>query len=102
MRSRISLGAIGVALLVGTACADTQDRLNPMIGLHEQGQAQFGMYAPANRRGRCGGPGAEPKTPAQLAQAPLDFTGSAYVFSCFMEVRGERGLPAWESYVDAP
>ena len=101
MRSRISLGAIGIALLVGTACADTQDRLNPMIGLHEQGQAQFGMYAPANRRGRGGGPGAEPKTPAQLAQETLDFTGSDYVFSGSMEGSVERGLPAWESYVEA-
>ena len=40
-RCQISFGVIGTALLVATACADTsdttatQDRLNPMIALHE-------------------------------------------------------------------
>jgi hypothetical protein len=94
MRSRISLGAIGIALLVGTACADTtakQDRLNPMIGLHEQGQAQFGMYAPANRRGRGGASAGEQKTPTQLAQETLDLTGSDYVFSGSMEGSASAG-----------
>ncbi len=100
----ISLGTIGIALIVGTAfssaCADTSERLNPMIGLHEQGQSMFGMYAPANRRGRGGGPGEEPKTPAQLAQETLGFTESDYIFSGSMEGSVDRGLPAWESYVE--
>jgi len=97
----ISLGTIGIALIVGTACADTSERLNPMIGLHEQGQPQFGMYAPANRRSRAGAPSEEPKTAAQLAQETLGFTGSDYVFSGSMEGSVERGLPAWTSYVEA-
>ena len=97
---RIASGAIGIALTLSTACADTSDRLNPMIGLHEQGQSQFGMYAPANRRGR-GGAAGEQKTPTQLAQETLDFTESDYIFSGSMEGSVERGLPAWESYVAA-
>ena len=101
LAERIALGAIGMALTFSTACADTQERLNPVIGLHEQGQPQFGMYAPANRRGRGGGPGEEPKTPAQLAQETLGFTGSDYIFSGSMEGSVERGLPAWTSYVEA-
>ena len=101
MRSRIATGAIGMALIVGTACADAQERLNPMIGLHEQGQPLFGMYAPANRRGRGGATAGEQKTPAQLAQETTGFTGSDYVFSGSMEGSVERGLPAWESYVEA-
>jgi len=101
MRSRIAHGAVGIALLVGTACADTPERLNPMIGLHEQGQSMFGMYAPANRRGRGGAPAPEQKTPAQLAQATLGFAASDYIFSGSMEGSVERGLPAWELYVAA-
>jgi len=105
-RSQISFGFIGLALLVASACADTsdpadtQERLNPMIGLHEQGQSQFGMYAPANRRGR-GGAAGEQKTPTQLAQETLGFTESDYIFSGSMEGSVERGLPAWTSYVEA-
>ena len=101
MRSRISLGAICVALIVGSACAEPQERLNPMIGLHEQGQSLFGMYAPANRRSRAGAPAEEQKTPAELAQETLGFTGSDYVFNGSMEGSVERGLPAWTSYVEA-
>ena len=101
MCSRMSLVAVGMALLFGTACADTRERLNPMIGLHEQGQPLFGMYAPANRRGRGGGSGEESKTPIQLAQETLGFTGSDYVFSGSMEGSVERGLPAWSTYVEA-
>lgn len=105
-RSQISFGFISVALLVASACADTsdpadmQERFNPMIGLHEQGQSQFGMYAPANRRGR-GGAAGEQKTPTQLAQETLGFTESDYIFSGSMEGSVERALPAWTSYVEA-
>ncbi len=101
MRSRISVAAVGAALIVSAACAGEQERLNPMIGLHEQGQPLFGMYAPANRRGRGGAAATEPKTPAQLAQETLGFTGSDYVFNGSMEGSVERGLPAWTSYVEA-
>ncbi len=101
MRSRISLGAIGAVLIAGSACAEPQERLNPMIGLHEQGQPLFGMYAPANRRARAGAPAAEQKTHAQLAQETLGFTGSDYVFSGSMEGNIERGLAAWTPYVEA-
>ena len=104
--SQISFGIISIALIVASACTDTsdtsatQERLNPMIGLHEQGQSQFGMYAPANRRGR-GGAAGEQKTPTQLAQETLGFTESDYIFSGSMEGSVERGLPDWESYVAA-
>jgi 4-hydroxy-2-oxoheptanedioate aldolase len=101
MRSRISVGAISTALIVGSACADTQERLNPMIGLHEQGQPLFGMYAPANRRARTGAEPTEQKTPTELAQETLGFSGSDYVFNGSMEGSVERGLPAWTSYVEA-
>jgi 4-hydroxy-2-oxoheptanedioate aldolase len=101
MRSRISVGAISTALIVGSACADTQERLNPMIGLHEQGQPLFGMYAPANRRARTGTPATVQKTPVELAQETLGFNGSDYVFNGSMEGSVERALPAWTSYVEA-
>lgn len=101
MRSRVSIGFVGMALIVGTACADTQERLNPMIGLHEQGQPLFGMYAPANRRGGGGATAGEQKTPLRLAQETLGFAESDYVFSGSMEGSVERGLPAWTTYVGA-
>lgn len=100
MKSPISLFVIG-AVLVSAQGAHAQERLNPLIELHEQGLPLLGLYAPANRGGRRGAPPADPKTPARLAEETLGFGDSDYVFNGSMEGGVDRGLPAWTEYVAA-
>lgn len=100
MCSRLLIGAIA-ALVVGNPSAlEAQERLNPMIALHEQGLPVFGLYAPANRRGRAEA-AEETKSPMQLAQETLGAAASDYVFNGSMEGGIDRGLPVWADYVDA-
>jgi 2-keto-3-deoxy-L-rhamnonate aldolase RhmA len=101
MRIHMSLSVIGAALVIGAPGIMAQERLNPLIELHEQDKPLFGLYAPANRGGRRGAPPSEAKTPQQLAQETLGFDGSDYMFSGSMEGGVARGLPAWTAYVDA-
>ena len=105
MRSRLMFAAIGVGLL-GTM-ANGQNKagghLNPMIDLHIQKKPIFGLYAPANPRGRgnrgaaaAGAtapatpppPAPTPKTPAELAKDALAYDKSDFIFDGSME----RGL----------
>ena len=107
MRSRMKLAAIGVAVVGAAAAGQGQQKahLNPMIELHLQKKPVFGLYAPANPRGRGnrGGaagaagatapvtpPPAPPvlKTPAELAKDALAYDKSDFVFDGSMERRG--------------
>ena len=64
MRSRMVFAAAGVVLLGAvTAGQAAKTHLNPMIALHAQKKPLFGLYAPANRGNRAGGPGAPPIRP---------------------------------------
>jgi 4-hydroxy-2-oxoheptanedioate aldolase len=92
-----------LVLLCGLALSQSPRRLNPVIGLLEQKQPVFGLYAPSNRRGPGGGAlpaNAEPaKTPAQLAQDALAYHGSDYVFDGSMEGNYDRAYPAFVDFV---
>ncbi len=103
MRSLTLAVTTGAVLLVAAPSGGAQqrERLNPMIALHESGSPVFGLYAPANRRGRRGGAATPQKTPAELASETLGFTRSDFVFNGSMEGSVERGLPAWTPYVEA-
>ena len=104
MRARTWLAALSVAAIGAAAAAQGQQKhLNPMIELHMQKKPIFGLYAPANPRGR-GNRGAAaagattpatppppvptPKTPAELAKDALAYDKSDFVFDGSME----RGL----------
>jgi 4-hydroxy-2-oxoheptanedioate aldolase len=60
MRSRISVGLVGLAMLGSAVAGEAQSatgRLNPMIALHEQGLPVFGISHPGINAGRGGGGG---------------------------------------------
>lgn len=78
-----------------------QDRINPMIALHERGGAVLGLYAPANRSGRGSAADAVQRTPHELAAETLGFERSDFVFTGSMEGGVDRGIGAWTAYVDA-
>jgi len=102
MRARMWLAAVGVAAIGAADAAHGQKKhLNPMIELHVQKKPIFGLYAPANPRGRgnrAGAAAAAPatpppappvvKTPAELAKDALAYDKSDFVFDGSME----RGL----------
>jgi 4-hydroxy-2-oxoheptanedioate aldolase len=103
MRFTLTVGvlALGLAADVAPAAAQSSDRLNPMIALHEAGLPVFGMYAPRASSGRRGAPAGPVKTPAQLADETLAYTMSDFVFDGSMEGGVDRGLPAFNSFVSA-
>jgi len=95
-----------------------RSHLNPMIELHAQKKAIFGLYAPSNPRGRGnrgGAPGAAGatapqtpppappvlKTPAELAKDALAYDKSDFVFDGTMEGGVDRGIPAFTDFVHA-
>jgi 4-hydroxy-2-oxoheptanedioate aldolase len=92
MRSGITVGVLGLALLASATVVQAQSagRLNPMIALHEKGLPVFGITHPAITAGRGGGGGggggaaagrgagggaaaAQPAAPAQ----PIDLPAAA-------------------------
>ena len=101
MHGRMGLAAIAAAAIGATIAGQAQSKhLNPMIELHMRKQPIFGLYAPANPRGRGnrgGGaagaavpatPPAPPpvlKTPAELAKDALGYEKSDFVFDGSME-----------------
>ena len=102
------VGASGLFLLIVVGCKSeriARDRLNPMISLQEANQPVFGLYAPrANPRG---GRGASPpnlsevRTVAELVHETTNYASSDYVFDSSMERGVERGLPAFQAFMDA-
>ena len=120
MRSRMTLAAVGMAVIGAVAVGQGQKKahLNPMIELHAQKKPIFGLYAPSNPRGRGnrGGaagaagatapvtpPPAPPvlKTPAELAKDALAYDKSDFVFDGSMEGGVDRGIPAFTELVNA-
>ncbi len=88
------------ALLAGSMsspAAYAQSHANPLVELHAAKKPVFGLYAPANPRGRGGrgGRGADPsqpapaapaqKSPAELAKDAVAYTLSDYLFDGAME-----------------
>ena len=103
MRFMLTLGVVALVFAADAApaAAQSSDRLNPMIALHEAGMPVFGMYAPRASAGRRGAPAGPVKTPAQLAEETLAYTMSDFVFDGSMEGGVDRGLPAFNSFVSA-
>jgi 2-keto-3-deoxy-L-rhamnonate aldolase RhmA len=119
MRSRMMLVALGVAV-IGTAVAvqgQQKKHLNPMIDLHLQKKPVFGLYAPANPRGRgnrgaaAGAAGATApvtpppappavKTPAELAKDALAYEKSDFVFDGSMERGVDAGIGSFTELVN--
>lgn len=79
------------------------DRLNPMIALHEAGQAVFGLYAPSPGGGPARGDQPPPpvKSAAERAQETLAYGSSDYVFDGSMERGVAEGLPAFTEFAQA-
>src|SRR5690349_15684994 len=111
MRSRLALAAIGVSVLGALTIGQEKRHLNPMIDLHIQKKPLFGLYAPANPRGRGnrGGAVAAPatppppapalKTPAELAKDALAYEKSDFIFDGTMEGGVDRGMGGFTDFV---
>ena len=90
--------SLGLVTLIGTPLAalgqhsQSDDRLNPMIKLHEQGLPVFGLQAPGGRDGA---------SPAQRAAETLGFIWTDYVYDGSMEAAVEELLPSFLEYVEA-
>lgn len=67
----------GASLAFGQA---PRVRLNPLVGLLEQKQPVFGLYAPSNRR-----TDAPKKTPLELTRETLAYRATDFVFDGSME-----------------
>ncbi len=95
---------LSVAIATPVALADApKPRLNPVIGLIEQGKPVMGLYAPSNRA-PYGAKPAEPaaqKTPTQLAKETLEYKLSDFVFDGTMEYNYEQTLPVFTAYARA-
>lgn len=107
MRFSLMIGTAALALVVGppSGYAQSEQRLNPMITLHEQGMPVFGLYAPrartgAGRRG-AGAPAGQPRPPADLASEILAYGSSDFVFDGSMERSVDRALSAFTDLVGA-
>ncbi len=86
MRFKLTIVAAALAMVIGppSGHAQSAQRLNPMITLHEQGMPVFGLYAPRARtaRGRRGGgaTAGQPKSRAELASEILGYGSSVFLF----------------------
>jgi 2-keto-3-deoxy-L-rhamnonate aldolase RhmA len=92
----------GLTVLGGLAMMSTPPRINPVVELLQQKRPVFGLYAPANPRTRPGEPAptqaAALKTPAQLAQDALAYTGADYIFDGSMERNFDRGYATFGEF----
>jgi 4-hydroxy-2-oxoheptanedioate aldolase len=104
IRSTLLLTALAAgALNVPVAPVAAQPRLNPVIDLLAAKQPVFGLYAPANRRARPGGPALPAdsvKSPAQLAREALGATTSDYVFDGTMEGNFDAGYASFAPFAE--
>ena len=112
MRSRMALAAIGLCVLGALTIGQDKRHLNPMIDLHIQKKPLFGLYAPANPRGRgnrggaaAAAPATPPppapalKTPAELAKDALAYEKSDFIFDGTMEGGVDRGIGGFTDFV---
>ena len=122
---RIRSIAATVIVLAATAMdAGAQAHLNPLVDLHAAKKPVFGLYAPANPRGRggrggpggragaAGAPGAPvassaqpaepappPKTPTELAKDAVAYTPSDFLFDGSMEGNFDAGFTSFSEYM---
>lgn len=107
MRFKLTIVAAALAMVIGppSGHAQSAQRLNPMITLHEQGMPVFGLYAPRARtaRGRRGGgaTAGQPKSRAELASEILGYESSDFVFDGSMERSVDDALSAFAGLVGA-
>ena len=107
MRFKLTIVAAALAMVIGppSGHAQSAQRLNPMITLHEQGMPVFGLYAPRARtaRGRRGGgaTAGQPKSRAELASEILGYGSSDFVFDGSMERSVDDALSAFAGLVGA-
>ena len=87
--------------LSGSLAVAEEKHLNPTIDLLAHKKPLFGLYAPSNPRTRPGQTPAPnppaPKTPAQLAQEALGYSGGDFVFDGSME---ENFEPAFANFTE--
>lgn len=105
MRSvRILTASVAGALSLIGSPTHAQPRLNPVVELLAAKQPVFGLYAPANRRARPGGPAvpaSEMKSPADLAREALGATRSDYLFDGSMEGNFDAGFASFAPFAAA-
>ena len=106
VRSSWLLSAMAVLTLVQRPApvAAQATHLNPVVDLLAAGKPVFGLYAPANRRARPGGPplpADSTKTQAQLAQEALAFTRADYIFDGTMEYNFDSSYPVFRDFASA-
>lgn len=101
MRTRWLLTASAAATLLQPDIAFGQQHMNPVIDLLAAKKPVFGLYAPANPRGRPGQPApadATMKTPVQLAQDALANTTTDYIFDGSMEGNFDAGYTGFSAF----
>lgn len=79
----------------------SSNRANPLIEKHEDGQAIFGLYAPANRPANRNPQNLPNKSQPELASETLGVKNSDFLFNGSMESSIEQALPVWSEYVEA-
>ena len=110
MRALLVPSVAILTVLGASGASQAHQRLNPVVGLLEQHQPIFGLYAPRNPRtggrGRGGAApvtpppdAAPPKSPAELAQAARAHDPSDFVFDGSMEGDFDRAYPTFEEFV---
>jgi len=86
----------------GSSASMTSGHVNPLVALHEAGEPQFGLYAPAAGGGTGRDGQSRPVVPAeQRAAEMLAYANSDYVFDGSMEGGVAENLPAFVAFRDA-
>ena len=101
MRKCWFLTAAAVSTLSALPSAQAQPHLNPVVDLLAKQQPVFGLYAPANRRVRPGGPALPAdsvKSAAQLAADAVAYKNADYIFDGSMEGDFEAALPGFARF----
>jgi 4-hydroxy-2-oxoheptanedioate aldolase len=102
VRSRwiLALAAVSVS---SAAMVQAPRHLNPVVDLLAQKKAVFGLYAPANPRGRRGGapPADAPpaRSPAELAKDGITNSNADYLFDGSMEGDFDRGFAPFSEFM---
>lgn len=79
-----------------------ESHLNAVVDLLARKQPVFGLYAPANRRGRGGAAPADappPRTPAELAREALANRTADYIFDGTMEGDFDRAIAPFAEFM---